>query len=71
MTTQQYSVTGLDCGHCEDAVRGELKALAGVSEVTVELVPDGSSIVTVTSDEPLTRSQVLDALDEAGDYELV
>ena len=34
------------------------------------LVPSGASAVTVTSDRPLARQAVADALDEAGDYQL-
>jgi copper chaperone CopZ len=51
-------------------VSGELKALDGVSDVTVVLVPGEPSTVTVTSDRPLARQAVADALDEAGDYQL-
>lgn len=70
MTTQTFSVTGTTCEHCAQAVTGELRALDGVSEVTVELVLGGSSSMTVTSAEPLEESQVATALDEAGDYQL-
>ena len=38
--------------------------------MTVDLVPGGASAVTVTSDGPLARQAVVDALDEAGDYQL-
>jgi hypothetical protein len=49
---------------------GELRALDGVSDVTAVLVPGGASAVTVTSDRPLARQAVADALGEAGDYKL-
>ena len=71
MTTQTYSVTGMTCGHCEHAVTSELKALDGVTDVSVDLVAGGTSSVTVTSAEPLDESRVVEALDEAGDYQLV
>lgn len=71
MTTQTYAVTGLTCGHCEQAVTNELKALDVVTDVSVDLVAGGTSSVTVTSAEPLTDAQVTDALDEAGNYQLV
>jgi len=32
--------------------------------------PGGTSAVTVASDAPLARQAVVDALDEAGDYQL-
>lgn len=69
--TQTYLVTGLTCEHCERAVTGELEALAGVSFVSVDLVPNGTSSVTVTSAQPLDRAQVAAALAEAGDYTLL
>jgi len=70
-TTATYSVTGMTCGHCVGAVTSELKALDGVTEVEVDLVADGASTVTVTSEQPLSEAQVAGALDEAGDYHLV
>lgn len=70
MSTQSYSVTGMTCGHCVNAVTGELKTLDGVSEVDVDLVAGGNSTVTVTSSQPLADSQVVAALGEAGDYRL-
>jgi copper chaperone len=71
MTTRTYSVTGMTCGHCVHAVTSELKELDGVSDVSVDLVADGASQVTVTSGQPLDETQVAAALDEAGDYQLV
>lgn len=66
-----YYANGLTCEHCANAVREEVGELAGVQTVAVELVPDGTSGVTVTSDRPLSREQVAEALTEAGDYVLV
>ena len=68
MTTTIYDVTGLTCEHCVRAVTSELGALPGVAQVQVELVPGGSSQVTVTSGEPLPEPAVTAALDEAGGY---
>jgi copper chaperone CopZ len=70
MATTTYPVTGMTCGHCVHAVTGELERLAGVTEVSVDLVAGGASKVTVTSDTPLTTEAVAAALDEAGDYRL-
>ncbi len=70
MSSQTYSVTGMTCGHCEHAVTTELKTLDGVTDVTVDLVPGGTSSVTVTSEKPLADDEVATALDEAGDYRL-
>jgi len=56
MTSATYAVTGLTCGHCVQSVISEVGALDGVSDVSVDLVVDESSLVA--------------ALDEAGSYEL-
>jgi copper ion binding protein len=65
-TTATYSVRGMSCGHCVAAVTAELRELAGVSDVQVDLA---SGAVTVTSDAALDRHAVAAAVDEAG-YEL-
>ena len=70
MNTTSYKVTGMSCQHCVNAVTGELSRLDGVSSVTVDLVPDGFSLVTVTSAQPLADDAVSTALDEAGDYRI-
>ncbi|BCJ64651.1 heavy-metal-associated domain-containing protein [Polymorphospora rubra] len=64
--TNTYTVVGMTCGHCVQAVTGELTALPGVRDVQVEL-PTGA--VSVTSDAPLALDTVRTAVDEAG-YEL-
>ena len=68
MTTTTYPVTGMTCEHCVNAVTSEFGGLDGVSRVTVDLVPDGISQVTVTSAAPLAEPAVAGALDEAGGY---
>lgn len=69
-TTTAYAVEGMTCGHCVSAVTEELTAVAGVDDVTVELVVGGRSTVTVRSTAPLDVVDVRAALDEAG-YTLV
>jgi len=69
MNTSAYRVTGMTCGHCSAAVTEELSALPGVTSVDIDLVADGTSTVTVSSDAPLDDSVVAAAVDEAG-YEL-
>lgn len=71
MMTTTYDVTGLTCEHCVRAVTSELSGLQSVSGVTVDLVPDGTSRVSVTSSGPLAGPAVMEALDEAGGYVLV
>jgi copper chaperone len=70
MISATYQVTGMTCEHCTRAVTDELMALAGVTGVTVDLVPGGTSAVTVSSEAPLDGQAVATALDEAGDYRL-
>ena len=68
MTTTTYSVTGMTCEHCVTAVTAELSELSGVTGVSIALVPDGASQVTVTSGQPLPGPAVAAALEEAGGY---
>jgi len=71
MASVAYEVTGMTCEHCSRAVSAELKELAGVTGVRVDLVPDGRSSVLVVSEAPLAVEAVAAALDEAGGYQLV
>ena len=66
MSTTVHRVTGMTCGHCVSAVEKEVGAIAGVTEVHVELT---TGDVTVTSDRALDRTELAAAVDEAG-YEL-
>ncbi|MDT9692972.1 heavy-metal-associated domain-containing protein [Streptomyces sp. P9(2023)] len=68
MSDTTYTVTGMTCGHCGDAITKELSDLPGVRKVDVD-VPSGR--VTVTSDSPLATEDVRAAIVEAGEYELV
>jgi len=70
MTTTTYTVRGMTCGHCVNAVTEELQEIEGVTDVTIELVEGGDSPVTVTSATEVDRAAVVAAVDEAG-YELV
>jgi copper chaperone len=71
MVTTAYKVTGMSCEHCVKAVTSELGNLSGVSDVKVDLVPSGVSLVTVTSDERLADDAIGATLDEAGDYRVM
>jgi copper chaperone CopZ len=70
MMSTTYHVTGMTCEHCARAVSAELSALDGIAGVTVDLVPGGTSAVTVESTALLADEAVAAALDEAGDYRL-
>ena len=64
--TTTLPISGMTCGHCVSAVTQQLTALEGVQDVQVELVPHGTSTVTVTSAAPLDGAAVRAAIDEAG-----
>ena len=70
MSTQTFPVTGMTCQHCVGAVTSELKALPGVTDVLIDLVAEGTSIMSVTADKSLSDAEVAAALDEAGEYQL-
>ncbi|PCC42991.1 heavy-metal-associated domain-containing protein [Brevibacterium aurantiacum] len=69
MTTTIITVNGMTCGHCEAAVKEELGALPGVTDVAVELNAGGDSPVTITSEKDLDDAAISAAVDEAG-YEV-
>ena len=62
-TTNEYRVTGMSCGHCESAVRGEVSKLGGVERVEVTAA---SGRLVITSTQPLADDDVIAAVDEAG-----
>lgn len=61
--TQQFTVTGMTCGHCEASVREEVGELAGVEQVTADHT---TGQVVVTSTQPLDPDAVRAAVEEAG-----
>ena len=63
MTTNEYQVTGMSCGHCESAVRGEVAKLSGIEHIEVSAA---SGRLVVTSTAPLADEDVVAAVDEAG-----
>lgn len=68
--TNTYKVRGLTCEHCARSVTAELQTLDTVTSVTVDVVPQGDSAVTVTSFADLPQNSVRDAVERAG-YQLV
>ena len=70
MLTTTYTVRGMTCGHCVNAVTEELLTIMGVTDVAIDLVEGGDSTVSVTSTDPLDIDRVRAAVDEAG-YEVV
>jgi len=67
MNVSTYIVNGMTCGHCASSVTEQLTKIDGVQSVDVDLA---SGNVVVTSENPLAREDVTDAVTEAG-YELV
>lgn len=65
MPTINYTVIGMTCAHCVQAVTEEVSSIAGVTDVSVSL-DDGHLAVTSAADIPFAA--VSEAVDEAGDY---
>ena len=62
VATVTYTVPGMHCGHCKQAVSEELAAVEGVESVDVDLE---SKLVTVVG-SGLDDSALRAAIDEAG-----
>lgn len=62
MAEKTYTVAGMTCDHCVNAVSGEVSAVAGVSDVAVDLA---GGTVTVRG-EGYTDDEIRAAVDEAG-----
>lgn len=63
MSTITFSVPGMTCGHCKQAVTTELVKLSGVTDVDVDLE---SKVVKIISATELQWSDLVAAVDEAG-----
>lgn len=63
MSTTEYTVTGMSCGHCESSVREEIGEIGGVEVVSVSAE---TGKLVVSSDRPIDDAAVLAAVDEAG-----
>lgn len=68
MATTTFTVSGMTCGHCSNAVSSELSELEGVSNVTVDLVAGGESTVHLEGDPLPDQGAITEAVAEAGDY---
>jgi len=60
--TRSYTVSAMHCGHCERAVKEEVSAVAGVTDVAVDLE---AKVVTVRG-ESLDDTALRAAIEEAG-----
>ncbi|WP_017614035.1 heavy-metal-associated domain-containing protein [Nocardiopsis salina] len=65
-TTAVYTVDGMSCGHCVNAVTEEVTEVDGVTDVAVDLE---TKKVTITSEGTVDDAAVRAAIDEAG-YEV-
>ena len=62
MSTSEYQVTGMTCGHCELSIREEVGTVAGVQDIDVSAK---TGRLVVTSAEPIDDA-VIAAVEEAG-----
>ena len=63
MSTAEYTVTGMTCGHCVSSVSEEISELPGVEDVQVDLA---SGRVTVTGDAAQDTEAIRNAVESAG-----
>ncbi|MFD5224248.1 heavy-metal-associated domain-containing protein [Microbacterium sp. NPDC058342] len=63
MTTIEFQVTGMTCGHCEMSVREEVGKIAGVESIDVNAE---TGRLVVTSASAVDADAVIAAVDEAG-----
>jgi copper chaperone len=63
MTTNEYQVTGMTCGHCEMSIREEVAEIPGVDQIQVSAQ---TGKLVVTSSGAVDDAQVLAAVTEAG-----
>jgi copper chaperone len=67
VSTTDYAVRGMTCGHCASAVTEEVSKIPGVTGVQVDVA---AGRVTVEADQSVPADAVVAAVDEAG-YEVV
>ncbi|KQB86383.1 heavy-metal-associated domain-containing protein [Corynebacterium lowii] len=58
-----YTITGMSCAHCENAVREELSKIPGL---TIKEISATTGTLVVESEQPLDDATVLAAVAEAG-----
>jgi copper chaperone CopZ len=67
MSSTDYTVRGMTCGHCAVSVTAEITKIPGVTSVQVEVA---TGRLSIESDQPVAAEAVAEAVDEAG-YEVV
>lgn len=63
MATHTYTITGMSCSHCENAVREEIHTIPGLH---VDTISSDTGTLTISSDGDIDDTAVLDAIAEAG-----
>lgn len=63
MSTNEYQVTGMTCGHCELSIREEVEQIAGVESIEVSAQ---TGKLAVTSSGAIDDAQIVAAVEEAG-----
>ena len=63
MSTSEYRVSGMTCGHCEMSIREEVSDVPGVEGVDVSAQ---TGVLRVTGSAAVDESQVVAAVSEAG-----
>ena len=63
MSSSQFQVTGMTCGHCEMSVREEVEKIAGVESIDVSAQ---TGRLVVTSAAEVDADAVIAAFDAAG-----
>lgn len=61
--TNEFTVSGMTCGHCETSVREEVQDIAGVTRVDVS---HQTGKLVVTSETSIGLDAVVQAVEEAG-----
>jgi len=60
---ETHDVVGMTCDHCVRAVRAEVSAIQGVTDVDVDL---NHGVLRVTAGQPVPTTAFRDAVEEAG-----
>ncbi len=63
MSTSEFQVSGMTCGHCEMSIREEVSQVAGVDDIEVSAQ---TGLLVVTGSQPVADADVLAAVVEAG-----
>ena len=63
MSTNEFQVTGMTCGHCEMSIREEVAEIPGVEDIQVSAQ---TGVLLVTGSDSVDDAQILAAVTEAG-----